>query len=381
MTVNQSAVTSTAQSAGMLCWLASFAAHIQEIPLSDSQLGSDPLTYPFRDRVPSVGAVTEVADGVFWMRMPMDGRLDHINLWLLRDYDGWSVVDTGLFTESGQKVWREIIAKHLDGKPITRVFATHLHNDHTGLAGWLTREFQCELWMSRADFYMCKVMAADGPSDVPEDALRFYRRAGFDEERLTRYRERFGQFGSNISPLPAGFRRVIDGQYIDIGGREWRAMIGHGHAPEHVCLHCPELSVFISGDQILSRITPNVSVQPSEPNANPLQDWLASCARFRELLPSHLLVLPAHEHLFEGIHERLTALIDWHETGMQKLYDLCATPKRAVDVFSALFRSPITDRTFFPATGESLAHLHCARERRMLIGEEDESGVMWWRQA
>ena len=131
----------------------------------------------------------------------------------------------------------------------------------------------------------------------------------------------------------------------------------------------------------MPKITPNVSVQPSEPLANPLRDWIVSCERFRELLPPDLLVLPAHESIYEGLHERLTALIDWHEVALEKLYDLCAEPKRAVDVFPAIFKSRITDTSFFPATGEALAHLHCALQRRMISVEEDESGVAWWRQA
>lgn len=167
-----------------------------------SKRGFDPLTYRFEDRVPRPGNVTELADGVFWIRMPMGGRLDHINVWILRDGDGWTVVDTGLPTDTVK--WRSIFEKHLGGLPVKRVIATHLHTDHTGLAGWITREWDCELWMSRSDFYMCKVMAADGPSDVPEDAIRFYRRAGFTEDRLDRYRQRFGTFGANIAPLPAG---------------------------------------------------------------------------------------------------------------------------------------------------------------------------------
>jgi glyoxylase-like metal-dependent hydrolase (beta-lactamase superfamily II) len=325
--------------------------------------------------------MTQVADGVFWIRMPIGGRLDSINVWLLRDYDGWTVVDTGIFGENVQKLWQAIFDNHLEGLPIKRVIATHLHTDHTGNAGWICRQWGCELWMSQSDFYMCKVMAADGPSDVPDDAIKFYRRAGFDEDRLDRYRSRFGQFGANIAPLPAGYRRITDGQYIDVGGREWRSVIGYGHAPEHVCLYCPELKLIIGGDQILPRITPNVSVQPSEPYANPLKDWINSCIHFRELLPPNLLVLPAHESLYEGVHERLTALIDWHEVALEKLYDLCDTPKRAVDVFPALFKNEIQEWTFFPATGESIAHLHCAQERRMLTVEEDEHGVAWWRRA
>ena len=346
-----------------------------------SKRGFDPLVYEFQEAVPADGQVTEVANGVFWARMPMGGRLSHINVWLLRDGDGWTIVDTGLQRDEVKTCWQTIFDTYLDGLPVRRVIATHLHGDHTGLAGWICQQWHCELWMSRSDFFMCKVMAADGPSDVPEDAIAFYRRAGFTEDRLDRYRQRFGQFGANISQLPAGYVRITDGQYVQIGGREWRAIIGHGHSPEHVCLYCPELKVIIGGDQLLPKITPNVSVQPSEPNANPLQDFINSCERFRQQLPPDLLVLPAHESLYRGLHERLTALIDWHEVALEKLYDLCAEPKRAVDVFPALFKSKITDMSFFPATGEAIAHLHCARERRMLSVTEDDQGVAWWRQA
>ena len=346
-----------------------------------SKRGYDPLNYKFQDQAPEPDEVTEVAEGVFWIRMPMWGRLNHINVWLLKDYDGWTIVDTGLCNDEVQGLWQKIFDNHLHGLPIKRVIATHLHSDHTGNAGWICKKWDCELWMSRADFYMCKVMAADGPSDVPEDAIRFYRRAGFTEDRLDRYRERFGQFGANIAQLPAGYERIKEGQYIDIGGREWRAVIGHGHAPEHVCLYCPGLKVIIAGDQILPRITPNVSVQPSEPNANPLRDFINSCGRLREQLPPDLLVLPAHESLYVGVHERLTALIDWHEVALEKMYELCAEPKRAVDVFPALFKSEITDMSFFPATGEAIAHLHCALDRRIVTVEEDEHGVAWWHQA
>ena len=351
------------------------------VPKKISKRGFDPLTYRFEDSAPELETIAKIADGVFWIRMPLWGRLKHINVWLLEENEGWTIVDTGIFSEDVQRHWKAIFSKYLKGKPITRVIATHLHPDHTGNAGWICQEWGCELWMSRADFYMCKVMANDGPSDVPEDAIRFYRRAGFTEERLEKYKQRFGQFGASISSLPAGYERIRDNQYIDIGGREWRAVIGHGHAPEHVCLYCPELKMIIAGDQILPKITPNISVFPSEPNANPLREWINSCARFREVLPPNLLVLPAHESLYEGVHERLTELIDWHEVALEKLYELCKTPVRAVDVFPALFKSEITETSYFPATGEAIAHLHCALDRRMLTFEEDKDGIAWWSQA
>jgi len=340
----------------------------------------DPLTYPFLD-LPKPGEVMEVAQDVFWVRMPMPGRLDHINVWLLRDYDGWTIVDTGLNREDIRNWWEQVFDHHLDGKPVKRIFSTHMHGDHTGLAGWLVQRWGVELWMSRTDFVMCKLMAADGPSDLPDDALRFYHRAGFSEKRLNEYKSRFGQFGASISPLPAGFHRIKDGEYIDIGGREWRVVVGRGHSPEHVCLYCPELKVIIGGDQILPRITPNVSGNPSEPGANPLKEWLDSCVHLRELLPSNLLVLPAHQDLYYGVEDRLTALIQFHENALNQLYDLCTEPKRSVDVFEAIFKSEITEWTYFMATGESIAHINCALARRMLVTEEDSDGVAWYRQA
>lgn len=340
----------------------------------------DPLRYPFETH-PQPKERFEVAPGVYWLRMPMPGRLDHVNVWLLRDEGGWTVVDTGLNSDDIRACWESVFENLLEGLPVKRVICTHMHTDHAGLAGWITRRFDIELWMSRASYFMGRDMASYTQGDMPEEALRFYRRAGFSDTELDQYRERFGTFGRMMSPLPHGFRRIRNGEYLDIGGREWRAVFGHGHTAEHVCLYCPELKVIIGGDQLLPRITPNVSVNPSEPLANPLKDWLQSCAELRELLPANLLVLPSHQRLYYGLHERLTALIAHHEEALVKLYDLCATPKRAVDVFPALFRNEPTGWAYFAATGESLAHLHCGMERRTITKTIDTSGVAWYQRS
>ena len=349
------------------------------MPAPETAARIDPLSYPWKDTPPGPGEGREIADGVVWLRLPMPGRLDHINVWLLRDDGGWAIVDTGINTEEIQECWERIFDEHLDGRPVTRVIATHLHGDHTGQAGWLSRRWGVELHMSRTEFFMCKVMASDGPQDVPEDAIRFYRRAGFGKRLLDGYRRRFGTFGARISQLPAGYRRLSDGEVLSLDGRKWRVVVGRGHSPEHVCLYCPDLKLLISGDQVLPRITPNVSVNPSEPHANPLREWLRSCARLQDALPGDLLVLPAHEDPFYGLHERLRDLIDFHETGLSKMVDLCAEPRRAVDVFPALFKREVDETMFFAATGESIAHLHYALEEGRLELEEDAEGVAWYR--
>ena len=320
----------------------------------------------------------EVAEGVHWIRMRLPMQLNHINLWLLEDGDGWTAVDTGIRDETTADAWKRLFAGPMAGRPIKRVIVTHLHPDHIGLAGWLVRRFGVELWMTRTDYLMCRNLVADTGEEAPEEGIRFYRAAGFAEDALEAYKTRFGGFGRGVYRLPNAYRRIQEGERIEIGGRIWEIVVGRGHAPEHACLWCREENLFISGDQILPRISSNVSLFPTEPEANPLQDWLDSCAKLKALLPPDILVLPSHNEPFRGVNLRLQELIDGHETAMEKLLALCAEAKRAVDCFPALFRSRITSGNYLMATGESLAHLNCLRARGQLRRTVDDDGVDWY---
>tara|TARA_R110002110_G_scaffold205066_5_gene416849 strand:+ start:26308 stop:27387 length:1080 start_codon:yes stop_codon:yes gene_type:complete len=339
------------------------------------------LRYPFgREINPKPGQPEQVAEGVYWARFPMPMSLDHINLWLLEDGDGWTVVDTCLDLAESRAVWEQLFSGFMANKPIKRVICTHLHPDHVGLAGWLCERFGCDLWMSREEFLMCRAMAADTGRAAPDVALRFYRAAGYTPSQLEKYRSRFGGFGKYISSLPDSFRRLVDGETITIGDRYWQAVVGRGHSPQHVSLYCPALKILISGDQVLPRITPNVSVFPTEPEGDPLKEWLRSSAHIREILPDDLLVLPAHEAPFNGLHVRLSQMIEAHKRDLSSLFDHLVEPRRAVDCFPALFRREIDEESLGLATGETLAHLNCLLGRRRAARHRDENGVDWYRQ-
>ena len=278
-------------------------------------------------------------------------------------------------------VCEHVVASINNAETVTRVIVTHLHPDHVGLAGWLVEEFNVPLYMSRTDYLMCRTLVMDTGLPAPEEGVLFYKAAGFPDDALELYRKRFGGFGAGVYRLPQSYRRMTDGQEIQIGKHRWRVVVGRGHAPEHACLWCPELKVMISGDQILPRISSNVSVFPTEPEANPLQEWLDSCLHLQALVPEETLICPSHNEPFYGVKTRMTQLIEGHEDGMTKILAMCEKPQRAIDVFPALFRTKITSGNFGMATGESLAHLNCMRARGQLKRTRDQHGIDWYQRA
>ncbi len=340
------------------------------------------LTYPFTSEPETGdGSAMAIAPGVWWLRMPLFASLKWINVWAIEEEGGWTLVDTGLNSPETQQAWEAAFVGPLAGRPAVRVLATHMHPDHCGLAGWLAERFGVTLWMSQLEYLTCRVMAADTGRDPPHAGVAFYRAAGWDAAAQDDYRAKFGAFGRMIHPLPDAYRRLHDEECLRIGGREWQVVMGNGHSPEHACLYCPELGLFISGDQVLPKITSNVSVFPTEPEADPLSDWLGSLAKLKGRVPDDVLVLPAHNSPFRGLHARCDELIRSHLDSLDRLEALLTEPRRAVDVFSVLFARPITPGVLFMATGEAVAHLnHLCRSGRA-TSLVDGAGVRWWRRA
>lgn len=338
------------------------------------------VSYEFDTR-PETGESMPIADGIRWLRMPLPMELAHINLWLLEEEKGWAIVDTGFDSEFSRDIWRKTIADVMGDKPVDHVVVTHLHPDHVGCAGWLVDEYDLDLWMTRAEYLLCRVLVADTGRAAPNEGIRFYRASGFPDEAMHRYKKLFGMFGKYVSPLPEAYKRIKDGDKLTFAGHTWEVVVGNGHSLEHACFFDEERNLFISGDQLLPTISSNISVYPTEPDANPLRDWLESLEKLRTRLPADVLVLPAHGKPFRGAHERLDELTKEHTDGLAALYELCKEPIRAVDGFPALFKSRISDKNLIMATGESVAHLNYLVAAGEVIVEADADNVLWYRQA
>ncbi len=315
------------------------------------------LHYPFGQQVPGPGECLEVADGVEWVRMPLPFALDHINLWVLRDGDGWTVVDCGYAGEAARTAWETLLAGPLAGRPVHRVIVTHYHPDHVGLAHWLTQCTGAELWMTQGE-YLTAHAVWDGRAGFGREPLvALYRRHGLDEARLEHLRLKGETYRRGVPQLPSSYRRILDGEVIAIDGRAWTVRVGYGHAPEHAALHCKALGLLISGDMVLPRISTNVSVWSNEPEGDPLGLYLDSLVRYRTL-PEDTWVLPSHGLVFTGLRLRIDALRRHHAERLEALQTACGQPRTAAEVMPVLFKRALDAHQLFFALGETLAHMN-----------------------
>lgn len=331
------------------------------------------LDYPMAAPAPD-GSVVEVAPGILWARMPLPIALDHINVYLLDDGDGWVIVDTGIDTPTARGLWEAIFRERLQGRPVKGVISTHWHYDHCGLAYWLTERFGVPLYMTHGEFFTMQVLAV---SVVPMPAIhqKYFRRAGVSEVMLRSMVEALGP-DSFLSDVPVSFQRLRLGDRKSIGGREWQILIGEGHSPEHACLYCAEERILIAGDHLLPRMITNIDVSCVEPEADPLQLWLDSLDRLAHL-PSDTLVLPSHQEVFRGLHARIQELREHHEHQFDVLCSFIAEKGActALEATSALFPRHYHISAYWVVLGGTIAHLSWLCYQGILRRVLDEDDV------
>lgn len=343
-------------------------------------MAEEGIRYPFPEP-PAAGAATEVAEGVFWLRLPLPMALDHVNVFALDDGDGWTLVDTGIDSSKARAIWETALAGPLAGRPVRRLIVTHYHPDHIGLAGWFQGR-GAELLTTRTSWLFARMLRLDEQRLPVAETLEFWRGAGMPAGMLAaRAAERPFNFCDVVAPLPLGFTRIGEGTRLRAGGRDWVVRLGQGHAPDHATLWQEGGPLVLGGDQLLPSISANLGVYASEPLADPVGEWLASTAAFRPFASGDQLVLPGHKLPFTGLPFRLGQMIDNHTGALDRLLDYLAEPRTAADCFLPLFKREIGAAEYGLALVEAVAHLNHLLHRGLAGRRRGAEGAWMWQRA
>src|ERR1700748_53710 len=343
------------------------------------QSSVEALRYPWENH-PGPNGVVEVMPGVLWVRLALPFRLNHVNIYLLADGDGWAMVDSGFGNEASIAAWSTLFDGPLAKVKISRLIVTHSHPDHVGLAGWVVERFGCPLFMSQVE-YLQSVYHQNRGTEERRNAQRlFFRRHGMDEDLTEKLLGRGQDYLKRVSVLPPVYRRLTHGDEVVIGTRRFKAITGGGHALDQGMLCGAADKLFLSADQVLSKISPNVSVWAVEPDQNSLGEYLASLASLTTTLPYDALVLPGHGVPFYGLKTRIKQLADHHEDRCRLIAAACLdAPQTSAQLVPVVFHKyPLDEHQMGFATGELIAHVNYMLVEGRLTAEEVD-GVLRFR--
>ena len=327
------------------------------------------LKFPF-SAPPNTGEVIEVHPGIFWARLALPFRLNHVNIYFVEDGGGLALIDTGIDNAASRAAWEALLAGPLAGRKLTRIIATHFHPDHIGLAGWLCERFDLQLAMSLTEYLIALNIRLDPQGLRSEPYRGFYRSHGLSEESTEILLGHGLDYLRMVSTPPRTSLRLVAEDKIAIGGRSFEVMTGSGHSPEQVMLYSAEDNLILCGDQILAKISPNVSVEAMDPDGDPLGLYLRSLERLKRTLPEDVFVLPGHNLPFVGLASRADELIAHHEARCLAIVEACkVAPQTVAELVPVIFGRRIDDpHQLVFAFGEALAHVNAMiRGERLLV--------------
>jgi len=294
----------------------------------------------------------EISDDVFMLTLPMPFRLQHVNIYALIRDGRVSLIDTGPNFPGVLAA----LEKNLDGlgrkiSDIDRIFITHFHADHCGLAGAVQEVSGAAVYMREIEY---KRASTDSRALLGQ-LQSFYIREGMPDEVFGKFAGLLKMFRHATIPFKAQ-KFLEPGAVEDMDGMKLEVINSPGHTVGQVVFFSRERSILFSGDHILPHITPNLSPDIVNPWFHPLRSYIQSLESIKGLPVS--MVYPAHGWPFPDLDGRIEEIKAHHEERKGLiLKSVSAGPKTAYEISGDIFGPDISDFDKFLALNETYVHL------------------------
>lgn len=307
------------------------------------------------------------------LSIPVPVPLKYVNVYLVKSPEGWKIVDTGMNTVEARETWQRAFAElNLTPGDIKEIILTHYHPDHLGLAGWLHEITGAAVRISETGKRAAEYIWQPEQPQARE-TTEFFLTHGMPEEECKDIEDHMIDFMKYITTLPP-LTPIRKGEKMMLAGDEVHiALDTPGHCDGHFSFIGEDSRMLIGGDQLLLKISPNVSLWPGM-DPNPLQSYIDSLKELRELSISK--VYPGHGPVFTEVNERIDELLHHHELRLEEIigYLKEGGAQSAYQICRKLFSNRKLDlQQLRFAMSEALAHL-VFLEKEQLVQREDIEG-------
>ena len=305
---------------------------------------------------PKFGEMKQIASDLFWVQFELPFRLNHVNLFLMDTPTGWLIIDAGLKSDHSIDHWNALIDGPMKSKKVSGLLITHYHPDHIGMAGWIQEKFDIPCYITEKELFTAKTFRSMPDDEYAKIFRNVFVRAGMSEEDLIAMGPATRLYKNRVHELPE-FEVIKEGHEIISNDGKWIVRTDSGHSPEHVSLLDTKRNLYLSGDFLLPRISPNISDNFFDPLDDRLGEYIKYLNEIKSI-GSETSVFPGHDWPFKNGAQRAQDLIDHHNNRLNILInELKVKSITIMDSISLIFDRKIGNEQMHFAIGEARAHL------------------------
>lgn len=319
-----------------------------------------------RTPIPSAAppTVREVARDIYQVRLPLPFALNHVNCYMLRDDEGWTILDTGLDQPDVRAAWHEVCTQlELEPQQIRQIVLTHMHPDHFGLSGYFQLLTGAPVYLSPRERDLAQLIWIDDGWQ-PELVAEYWRMGGIPHAVRGVISDQTERLRHMTMPHPQEISTLAAGDAVRMGGRDFLAIHAPGHSDGQLIFYDAADSLMLCGDQVLKSITPNIGIWPStEPD--PLGRYHESLDSLSAL--NVRLALPGHGSVITEWQARLSALEEHHRQRLEQTRRAVEGGATALEVSQKIFNfGALSEHEVRFAVAEAMAHLEYLARRGVI---------------